>query len=623
MAKTLTVYLAADVSRLNRGLDQGRSALGSFESTIGKLGLALGSVFAAQNVIDFFKDSAAAALEDDKAVRSLNQTLENVGFGAAAASVQDFVDRLQRATGVSDGELRPALDRLLRSTSSIEEAEKALSLALDVSAGSGKSLQAVADSLGKAYDGNTAGLGRLGIGLDKATLATGDMNKITAAIAKTFDNQASVAAESFQGKINRVTVAVDEAKEAIGYALLNAIDDVSNSLGGTTGLTTLIDDFGKRTAGAVTGLGYLVDTVASLKWVVDKARMAIEDMTPALRFVIDGIIRTLNPLGVLIDGLNDVRTAYDQANGAAEDSAKSSGMSANALSTLRLQAQQTAIEQQKLAAEEDKASNARKTGTSGVDAMTEALNAQKGVIGDLISKLQQQTTELDAANVKVKEYAENIAGSILKDVNLGQAAETGKQTGQSLLEAFNAQVNQAKYFGNVLTAIKAQGADQSLIEQIASLGPLAGSALGQQLLDEGLVPQINASWVDVQKTVSDLALGLVPDFLLAGQESAISLVNGTVEQLGKEEKRLRQIGKNIGKPIGANIKAEIAAAVAEAVSAAEAAKSAAAAERASQIAAQQVVVTEQQVAQALNRLIVNSNARTGYQTAPATSPVFG
>jgi hypothetical protein len=621
MAKTLTVYLAADVSRLNRGLDQGRSALGSFESTIGKLGLALGSVFAAQNVIDFFKDSAAAALEDDKAVRSLNQTLENVGFGAAAASVQDFVDRLQRATGVSDGELRPALDRLLRSTSSIEEAEKALSLALDVSAGSGKSLQAVADSLGKAYDGNTAGLGRLGIGLDKATLATGDMNKITAAIAKTFDNQASVAAESFQGKINRVTVAVDEAKEAIGYALLNAIDDVSNSLGGTSGLTNKIDDLGVQLAGAVTGAGYLVSAMLGVKGVVNDVRGALEDANPVLYEFFK--IATKNPIGLLIDSLNAYKNMHEEAAGATEKDTAAAGMSANALSTLRLQAQQTAIEQQKLAAEEDKASTARKTGTSGVDAMTEALNAQKGVIGDLISKLQQQTTELDAANVKVKEYAENIAGSILKDVNLGQAAETGKQTGQSLLEAFNAQVTQAKYFGNVLTAIKAQGADQSLIEQIASLGPMAGSALGQQLLDEGLVPQINASWVEVQKTVSDLALGLVPDFLLAGQESAIGLVNGTIEQLGKEEKRLRQIGKNIGKPIGANIKAEIASAVAEAVAAADAAKSAAAAERASQIAAQQVVVTEQQVAQALNRLIVNSNARTGYQTAPATSPVFG
>jgi hypothetical protein len=621
MAKTLTVYLAADVSRLNRGLDQGRSALGSFESTIGKLGLALGSVFAAQNVIDFFKDSAAAALEDDKAVRSLNQTLENVGFGAAAASVQDFVDRLQRATGVSDGELRPALDRLLRSTSSIEEAEKALSLALDVSAGSGKSLQAVADSLGKAYDGNTAGLGRLGIGLDKATLATGDMNKITAAIAKTFDNQASVAAESFQGKINRVTVAVDEAKEAIGYALLNAIDDVSNSLGGTSGLTNKIDDLGVQLAGAVTGAGYLVSAMLGVKGIVEDVRGTLEDANPVLYEFFK--IATKNPVGLLVDSLNAYKNMHEAAAEATEKDTAAAGMSANALSTLRLQAQQTAIEQQKLAAEEDKAATARKTGTSGVDAMTEALNAQKGVIGDLISKLQQQTTELDAANVKVKEYAENIAGSILKDVNLGQAAETGKQTGQSLLEAFNAQVTQAKYFGNVLTAIKAQGADQSLIQQIASLGPMAGSALGQQLLDEGLVPQINASWVDVQKTVSDLALGLVPDFLLAGQESAVGYVNGTIKQLEQEENRLRQIGKNIGKPIGANIKAEIAKAVAEAVKEAEAAKSAAAAERASNIAAQQVVVTEQQVAQALNRLIVNSNARTGYQTAPATSPVFG
>jgi prophage tail gpP-like protein len=143
------------------------------------------------------------------------------------------------------------------------------------------------------------------------------------------------------------------------------------------------------------------------------------------------------------------------------------------------------------------------------------------------------------------------------------------------------------------------------------------------MLTEGLVPELNASWGDVQKTVSDLALGLVPDFLLAGQESAVGYVNGTIKQLEQEENRLRQIGKNIGKPIGANIKAEIAKAVAEAVKEAEAAKSAAAAERASQIAAQQVVVTEQQVAQALNRLIVNSNARTGYQTAPTTSPVFG
>jgi len=618
MAKTLTVYLAADVSRLTRGLDQGKSALAGLERSVtGLVGAYLG-IEGARKFIDFLGDAASAAIQEEQELTRLNTTLANLGFAQASESVNKFVDDLQFATGVADSQLRPAFDRIIRSTQDVAEAQKVLSIALDVSKGTGKDLQTVADALSKAYDGNTTALGRLGLGIDKTTLAAGSLDSIMNQVSGLFQGQAAAATKTLGGQIDILKVAADELKESFGKGLVGGL---ASSTKETGALAKELRNLQPQAEGlglvvGKTATGGLVFFSEALKGLTDPGGVlyVFGKLIGVDTAAVQGLDQALKDFRATAGGpLVDI-------GGGPIQSVDKLGKS---LAALDHEAMNAALESKALAEYQKwvEDQSIKTAGASGV--LTDALKDQSDVIRGTITDLKSQTSELEVATQAVLDYRDNLAGNILKDVNLGQAAETGKETGQSLLEAFNAQVNQAKYFGNVLTAIKAQGADQSLIEQIASLGPLAGSALGQQLLDEGLVPQINASWVDVQKTVSDLALGLVPDFLLAGQESAISLVNGTVEQLGKEEKRLRQIGKNIGKPIGANIKAEIAAAVAEAVSAAEAAKTAAAAERASNIAAQQVVVTEQQVAQALNRLIVNSNARTGYQTAPATSPVFG
>jgi hypothetical protein len=163
-----------------------------------------------------------------------------------------------------------------------------------------------------------------------------------------------------------------------------------------------------------------------------------------------------------------------------------------------------------------------------------------------------------------------------------------------------------------------------LIDQLASLGPAAGGALAQEMLDKGLVQTFSDRLVDVVAVANTTAQAMVPEFLTAGIDSAEDFVDGTIEQLIKEQARLKAIGKNVGKAIGVNIKAEIAEAVAEAVRAANAAKTAAAAERAAEIAAESVNVSEQQIAQALQRLIANSNARAGYSMGvPVPTPVLG
>ena len=116
----------------------------------------------------------------------------------------------------------------------------------------------------------------------------------------------------------------------------------------------------------------------------------------------------------------------------------------------------------------------------------EKLNENLGILGSMQDKLT--------------------AGLDLAAAFEGQFDEAGAATGVSLLEGFNKQIDQANYFGEVLNAIKAQGADQSLIDQIASLGPVTGAALAQQMIDDGLVTTLNDKWITVQETTKGLAM---------------------------------------------------------------------------------------------------------------------
>jgi hypothetical protein len=209
-----------------------------------------------------------------------------------------------------------------------------------------------------------------------------------------------------------------------------------------------------------------------------------------------------------------------------------------------------------------------------------------------------------------------LAGVDLGAAFTGQFDEAGAATGVSLLEGFTNQINQEEYFGGVLAAIKAQGADSRLIEQIAGLGPEVGAQLGQQMLDEGLVPTLNDKFLAVQETTRTLAMGLVPEFLIAGQESALTMVDSISEQMAKEVNRLAKIGKKIAKPLGQSFKAELMSDVAAALREVEAAGAAGRAEVVAAAERRQVNLTNAAVAQALQNLVRSADARNGAPVSP-------
>jgi hypothetical protein len=198
-------------------------------------------------------------LADEKAQRILALSLKN-SAGASQGVIDSAdaqIDKIQRLTGVSDDQLRPALSRIARSTGEVSSAFDMLNLAIDISKGTQKDLGAVSVALSKAVDGNFIALQRLGVGLDKDLVATKDFNKIFGELRRTFAGFAAAEADTVEGKLARLKVAADEASEVIGGALIEAFTKFASSEGGIEGATKKMDGFAAELSNIITGIGEL------------------------------------------------------------------------------------------------------------------------------------------------------------------------------------------------------------------------------------------------------------------------------------------------------------------------------------------------------------------------------
>ena len=230
-SRTLKLSILADVDNLKKGLTQAGDDTDSFGSKLGSFGAKAGAAFAVAGAAALayagvlLVDGVKSAIEDEAAQAKLATTLTNVtgATDAQIAATESWITTQGLSLGITDEELRPALERLTRATGDVGEAQKLASLAFDISAGTGKSLEAVSNALGKAVEGNTGALGKLGIGIAAADLKSMSLEEITAKLAETFGGQATDKAETFAGKMDRLKLAFDEGKETVGSFVLDAV----------------------------------------------------------------------------------------------------------------------------------------------------------------------------------------------------------------------------------------------------------------------------------------------------------------------------------------------------------------------------------------------------------------
>jgi hypothetical protein len=244
--RTLKLSILADVDDLKKKLGEADNAVESNSSKIsefGKKAAAAFAVAAAAAVAYGTKlaiDGVKSAIEDEQAQLRLAAALKSA-TGATDAQIkatEDYILKTSLATGVADEQLRPAFQRLAVSTKDVNEAQRLLNLSLDIAKGRGLELETVANALGRAQDGNTTALGRLGLGLSKSELATLSFTEVQQKLSDLYGGAAATNAETFQGKIDRLKVGFDEAKESLGVALLPQVEKFIGFLN-NTGIPTL------------------------------------------------------------------------------------------------------------------------------------------------------------------------------------------------------------------------------------------------------------------------------------------------------------------------------------------------------------------------------------------------
>lgn len=248
-----------------RGFDAADKATGKLGKSFDKLAKRLGAALTIGALAKFSKAAITAFAEDDKAAKQLTQTYKNLGLAFEGAIVNDYVDQLQRATGVADSELRPALSTLTRATLDYGKAQSLLGTAMDVSAATGIDLATVSKALAKAQLGQMSALARLGIGITATEAKTLSFDDAITRLNVKFKGSAAVAAESYQGKINRLKIAADEAKESLGKDLVFAIGKLSGDMSLTTigdKFQQMADNAGKIAIGIASVIGELNKTPA-------------------------------------------------------------------------------------------------------------------------------------------------------------------------------------------------------------------------------------------------------------------------------------------------------------------------------------------------------------------------
>jgi hypothetical protein len=233
-SRTLTVALAADIDGLKKGLDDADKVVNKSADQIADFGKKAALAFAAVGaaVGAFAVSAVRAAAEDEKARKSLEQTIRSNTNATEQqiAAIDTYIDKQSIATATTDDVLRPALSRLIRSTNDVAKAQDLLSLSQEIATATGKPLETVANALGKSFDGQNAALGKLGLGIDAATLKTMSHEEIMQRLKETYNGFVENEATNAEFKFKQLTIALDQTKEKIGLALLPIVKEFADYL---------------------------------------------------------------------------------------------------------------------------------------------------------------------------------------------------------------------------------------------------------------------------------------------------------------------------------------------------------------------------------------------------------
>jgi hypothetical protein len=333
----LNVEILGEFKKLTEATTGSQKSLSGLEDNAKKISrginTALGAIgigFSLNFLIDQFKESTKAAIEDQKSKVLLTKALQdNLKVSDQQVdSIEQYISKTQIAVGVTDDKLRPAFAKLAIATKNTDEATRLMNIALDVAAGTGKNLDVVVQAMARSLAGSDTALNRLVPSIKGAD----DPMK---ALEQTFKGAAEAAANT--DPYARLQIIFGEMQEQIGMALLPILEDFSEWLSTpegqeklqeiVDGIVNMVTEFGKfldyldnkvmpglETLTGEKGIGALITAVTNLVIGLGTLRIAMMFMTagnPFIAAVVAGIALVAGAYSLLG---SDIQEVIDKQN---------------------------------------------------------------------------------------------------------------------------------------------------------------------------------------------------------------------------------------------------------------------------------------------------------------------
>jgi len=483
--------------------------------------------------------SVKAAIEDSAAQAQLAKTLQNV-VGATDAQIsatEKSISAMAMATGVADDQLRPALASLVLGTQDVATANDALALALDVSAGTGADLATVSDALSKAYGGNFKALRQLSPQLYSMIKDGASLDEVMAELSRTFGGSAAVAANTAEGKFKRLNVALSEAAEAIGLAILPAVEAV---------LPYLINfgNWAQDHVGTLMAVGTAIAAIATALIGFKAAQVianAVTVVTTALNWSLAASAAAANTALTIGVGAAAIAAGLVVAAGAFMAFKAATKTSVETIKPFGPQLSEINKGLGPLPDQLEKTGGAAK---NMADKVKEAADALKKYLEAALADAQKQLLDAQTA---FSDFATEVSDSIKDAFSFADAKEAGDETGQGFLQGLRDQVAGVVKYGKDVKTLLEMGLSQQALQAVLDAGGESGAAIAAELIAGGTsaIKETNDLVMAAENAAATIGQQAAAQWFGAGVDNAKSYLEGVEAAFAEAQKRLKNKGLKI------------------------------------------------------------------------------
>jgi hypothetical protein len=440
-------------------------------------------------------------------------------------------------TGVADDQLRPALASLVLGTQDLSTANDALNLALDVSAGTGTDLATVSDALSKAYGGNFKALRQLSPQLYAMIKDGASLDEVMAQLSRTFGGSAAVAANTAEGKFKRLGIALSETAEAIGMAILPAVEAVLPYL-------ITFGNWAQDHVGTLLAVGTAIAAISTALIGFKAAQIianAVTVVTTALNWSLAASAAAANTALTLGVGAAAIAAGLVVAAGAFLAFKAATKTSVETIKPFGPQLSEINNGLGQLPPKLDGAGNAAKGMADKVKEASEALKKY------LQTALEDAQTQLQDAQVAFDDFATNVSDSIKDAFSFADAKTAGDETGAGFLQGLRDQVAGIVRYGNDVKTLLEMGLSQEALQAVLDAGGESGAAIAAELIAGGVgaIAETNELVLAAEFAAATLGQQAAASWFGAGVDNAKSYLQGVEAAFAEAQKRLKAKGLKI------------------------------------------------------------------------------